>query len=325
MCLLYCLGYIRAYCYNFIQLIDKCSTKLKDYKKIIDAINQEEEIKKIIILYIYKIIYNKNKKNIYIFLNSEFIQKYKLNEYNDFNRFIINQEENPFIYQYINSNNGIKYNYENFYKTSENYKQKNFEDIDIDEFNIEKIGIDIFYFSTSNLILSCLKLETFENSVIYTNFFKNVCKPLFKSHNKIFTAIQLFYNPEKFKKIKKEYLTDSENENNSNVIDSEFLNILLFSYRYCLNELNSVKTNSIYNFFYNKKNIYNINKFYYPGNDIRNIPIYEIYFKIKNHFKNNLKRSCFVCLCEKGQYLNVDEKKPKNYEGIKCKGCQKPM
>ena len=39
-------------------------------------------------LYIYKIIYNKNNKQIDTFLNNEIIKKYKLESYEGFNEFI---------------------------------------------------------------------------------------------------------------------------------------------------------------------------------------------------------------------------------------------
>ena len=42
MCKLFCLGYIKSYCYTFIKLIDICSTKLKDSSKIIDEINKNK-------------------------------------------------------------------------------------------------------------------------------------------------------------------------------------------------------------------------------------------------------------------------------------------
>ncbi len=200
MCKLFCLGYIKSYCYTFIKLIDICSTKLKDSSKIIDEINKSDDIRKSITLYIYKIIYYKNKKNIFLFLNSEYILKYKLNEYIDI--FTINQDKIPFINQYINANNEYSSKYNECYKILEKYKNEKFENVIVEDINLEKFGIDIFYYSTSNLILSRLKLKEFDVSPFYINFYKKICLPLFKKHNRIFTAIQFFYNPEKFKKLK---------------------------------------------------------------------------------------------------------------------------
>ena len=39
-----------------------------------------------------------------------------------------------------------------------------------------------------------------------------------------------------------------------------------------------------------------LNKYYYPGNNISNLPIYEIYSKIESHFKKIPNQGCFVCL-----------------------------
>ena len=220
-------------------------------------------------------------------MNSEYIQKYKLNKYNDFLKLIINEEENTFIYQYISSDENIN-NYDSFTIIIEKYKNEKFQINDLNGLNIKKYEIDIFYFSTSNIILSCLKLKDFDKSLIY------ICLPLFKNYNRIFIAIQFFYNPEKYRKIKSDYN-----------IDSESLNILLYSYRYYLNELDYNSTNSIYNYLYYRKNIENINKYYYPGNNISNIPIYEIYSKIESHFRTIPIQKCFECLYKNGSYHSI--------------------
>ena len=47
---------------------------------------------------------------------------------------------------------------------------------------------------------------------------------------------------------------------------------------------------------YNRGNIVNV---FFPGNDIKNLPIYELYSKIKSHFrfpcKKDVKKSCPKC------------------------------
>jgi hypothetical protein len=221
---------------------------------------------------------------------------------------MINEEENPLIYQYISSDENIN-NYDSFTIIIEKYKNEKFQINDLNGLNIKKYEIDIFYFSTSNIILSCLKLKDFDKSLIY------ICLPLFKNYNRIFIAIQFFYNPEKYRKIKSDYN-----------IDSESLNILLYSYRYFLNELDYNSTNSIYNYLYYRKNIENINKYYYPGNNISNLPIYEIYSKIESHFKKIPNQGCFVCLCKNGYYHSIIGGVPNNkYLDHNCKECGEPI
>ena len=61
----------------------------------------------------------------------------------------------------------------------------------------------------------------------------------------------------------------------------------MYYYRYCLNLLYKNKKGNTYSFLYNKNNINDINKYYYPGNDIKDIPIYNLYSQIKKHFLNN--------------------------------------
>ena len=90
---LFCIGYIKVYIYNFIKKIDE----IESYKEIIDNINGEEPICKMIRIYIYKILYNKFKMD---FINNENnISKYKLKEFKDFdelkkNIFVSNNNEN---------------------------------------------------------------------------------------------------------------------------------------------------------------------------------------------------------------------------------------
>ena len=101
--------------------------------------------------------------------------------------------QNPFDYSYNNLWSQNSQLYETFYKQLEKLKQKNFENIEINQFNIDKIGIDVFFFSICNLI-SCLKFKNFENSATYMNYYKNGL-PLFKIKNSIFPAIQFLYCP----------------------------------------------------------------------------------------------------------------------------------
>ena len=264
---------------------------------------------KIISYYILKAIYNKNKKNMDIFIDLEYITKYKLKEYNCFKNIEIN--ENPFSYDCINPQD--KDIYEKFNQALETYRGNKFENVDIEDFKIDTIGIDIFYFSTSVFILSRLKQKQFINVPIIKNFFENVCTPLFKNNDKIFSAIKLLYEPKKFSDLKKELNITSDN-----------LNIILHSFRYFINELYSNSQNNLYCVFYGRRLDQNkINNSLYPGNDIKNIPIYSIYSKIVEHFNNIPDQGCFVCLCKEGGfYHSIQGGIPsEKYINLKCKSC----
>ena len=56
-------------------------------KQIIETINKYDKIK-MVKLYIYKIIFNHNNKQINIFFNDYTQDKYKLDKYDNFNDFI---------------------------------------------------------------------------------------------------------------------------------------------------------------------------------------------------------------------------------------------
>jgi hypothetical protein len=96
MCKLFCHGYIRAYCYKFIDLIDSDSSNIEDATKIIKEINNSKDLIKNISFYAWKAIFNKSNKNIDIFINPEYISKYRLKEFTCFKNVEI--KENPFSY-----------------------------------------------------------------------------------------------------------------------------------------------------------------------------------------------------------------------------------
>ena len=248
ICKLFCIGYIRAFCYKFINLIDLSSRKLGDMNKIIQEINNSKSVSKIISFYILKILYNNNKKNVDIFAEPEFIKKYELKKYSNFTN--IDISKNPFTYYC--SNPKVKEIYEQLNKTLEDFGKNDYEKVKIDELKQSKTEIDIFYFSTNNLILSKLRNVNFIGSKIYKNFYNNVCIPLFENNDKIFKAIKVLYNPSKYKDLREEFFFNGDN-----------LNIIFHSYRYFINEINSNSQDSIYSIFYsNYSDINKINSFF---------------------------------------------------------------
>ena len=86
---LYCLGYIKTFSYTFIKMFEDENPKFKDQKKIMNVLNGNKPIYKMIRIYIYKIIYNHNEN---VFINESIIEKYKLKEYQDFDTFIKKEE-----------------------------------------------------------------------------------------------------------------------------------------------------------------------------------------------------------------------------------------
>jgi hypothetical protein len=199
---------------------------------------------KTIILYCLKIIYNLNKNDINIFLFDETKTKYNLKLYNEFYNFNNLNDEDKIDY-------GIrtlkKEEYEKGYKIIEKNKNDLFsEKISKDEFKIDIFGIDNFYVISKALVLSNLKRYDYEKSEIYSNFYKNICIPLFDTEKKLAKAIQLFYDPNSYLVLRKKYGINSNN-----------IEPIFYGYRYCLNELFNLRAKNdgegIYYPLYDKK------------------------------------------------------------------------
>ena len=314
---LFCLGYIKSYCYIFIKMHDKPEFKPDN---IIKAINKCDKIN-MVKLYIYKIIFNKNNKQINIFLNDATQDKYKLDKYDNFSDFIKFKEE-QINYDEILDNDNYKY----IYKKLSDYQKEIFqneitkEDISRDG----KLNFDDFFMAANNLILSKLNQKDFENDNIYINFYNNVCEPLYKKDddeeesNKLLILIQLLFESEKFKEIKKDY-----------EIETKDIDVLLYGYRYCLNEIAEKKNDEeefIYRYLYDPNNLEHLEEKFYPGSDTKEEPLYDLYNKIENHFNKTPNQGCYICLCSKGYYHSVPSGFPGYSEiNLKCPNCKKAI
>ena len=265
-------------------------------------------------IYIYKLLYHKYQ--IDVFLNKEKIKKFKLDNYKNFKGFInINEEESlKFGLETINSEN-----YKDTYEDMEKYKKDGFKyPIDKDNFNLEIIGIDNFFIISKNMVLSYLNRSDLKETKLFSNFYENICKPLFEDQKReLSKVIRFFYEPEKYKELQKTYN-----------INSSDIEPLLYGYRFCINELFSKKEDEdgIYYPLYFKKNLDYLTKRFYPGNDTKNEPYYELYYKIKNHFNQNPNQGCYVCLCKTGYYHSIYSGLPGEEEkNMKCPNCKEPI
>ena len=298
-------------------MFDDYEPKMKEPEKIIEVIN-EYDFKKMVQLYIYKIIFGQNKLD--GLLNPRNKEKYKLEKYDSFDNFIHLDDEKEINYKFQT----LDYdNYENIYKiiekhikenlcVKENFKKK----IKKEEIDNDNLNIDNFYIASLNLILSHLKEKDFEQSDIYVDFYKNICEPVFDKNKKkkLSDVIQFFFNPDKYKEIQRNYGINSVN------IES-----LFYGYRYCLSELSDENENGIYSTLYDEEFINFLLEKCYPGSDAMIGPYYELYFKVTNHFLQKKKEDCYVCLCTEGYYYSApSDFKNKNKE-IKCPHCSKDI
>ena len=314
---LFTIGYIKSYCNTFIKMHD-------EYKfnpvPIIEQINECDKIN-MVKLYIYKIIYNQNKKQINIFLNDTIKTKYKLDKYKGFEDFINFKKDELYDKKILDNDS-----YKQIYTNLEKYKKNGFkEGITKDEISDGDLNFDDFYMAANNLILSKLSEKDFESNDIYVNFYQNVCEPLFKSESqeddsdKILDLLQLLFKKETYLDIKKSF-----------EINPEDIEVLLYGYRYCLNEIKDEyeQGDYIYASLYNISNVNYLEKKFYPGSDTKEeVPYYELYNKIENHFKNdNQNKGCYVCLCDKGYYHSVPSGFPGYSEtNITCPNCKKAI
>ena len=117
---LFCIGYIKSYCYTFIKMHDK--HKFNPIN-IIKEINESDKIN-MVKFYIYKIIYNQNNKKISAFFNNSIKDKYKLEQYNNFKDFIKSEDEVQFKYEKEKSTNE---NYKELCEKLEEYRKDEFE------------------------------------------------------------------------------------------------------------------------------------------------------------------------------------------------------
>ena len=264
-------------------------------------------------LYIYKMIYNKNNRQINAFINNKILKKYKLDTYEGFNNFI-NREEIERLEQFTFDNNSSK-----VFKKLKEYEEKNFEEKITKDDIAQNGSFDDFYMASYKLILSKLNKEKFENDKSYINFYSNVCESFYKKddedyeENKLFSLMKFLFDKETYQGIKKEYN-----------INSEDIDALLYGYRYCLNELKEEEGNYIYSYLYNKTNLRDFDQKFYPGSDNnKEESYYELYNQIIKHFKEKPNDGCYVCLCDKGYYHSVKSGFPGFSEiNMKCPNCQ---
>jgi len=304
---LFCLGYTKSYIHTFIKTFEDEKPKFEDSEKIIKILNGDNSIYKMMRIYIYKILYN--NLGVDAFVNQKMVEKYQLKKYKDFTTLIPIKDLNN-IYKIDYQIRSLKDDYyEQSNKIIEKYQKDNFKNPMKDsDFDIGEFGIDNFYIISYNIVLSNLPKE---NSDYNTNFFKNICEPLFKKDKLLFKAIELFYNPTKNKDIIKNFKIDSNN-----------IKAILFGYRYCLNALSSKNTRGIYYSLYDSHFINNIKNYYYPGNDIEPN---KVYFSIINHFRTKPNEGCYACLCSKGGHYHCVKSGFPGYKELNmiCSKCSK--
>ena len=172
--------------------------------------------------------------------------------------------------------------------------------------------IDIFYIITANLLISKLKSDRYkQENKGYLYFSQKV--EIFLENNEIKTLLNLFYD----KNIFNEFLSNYSISPNNNIL------FLIYSLRFCLNFQNN---NNIYKNIFNQNAIELINNNYYPGNDISELKIYEVFSVIKYILPNiSEENGCYICNCEpQSPYLHwvhSSDGFPTSNEKARCPQC----
>ena len=317
---LFSIGYIKVYCNKFIEMINTNNLKLKEPLSIENLLenklsDKEKKMNKIIRLYVYKTIFNKNGKEFDVFLNKNKKKQYKFDKYKGFKDFFKFEEEEKINYGFESLDN----DFDSFFNKIEKYKKKGYDKKIIKEEIIEsdEIFIDNFINTSIILILSKLKQEEFVFTDEYEKYYNNICKPFFENEPKLTILMEFLFNPKKFEELQKYGFNYTNIES------------LLFGLRYsinCLSDIREDDEDKIYATLYDKNKISYLTEKCYPGCNPKYEPRYELYNKILNHFKLKPNDGCYICLCEKGFYQSIPQGFPGDYEkNMKCPNCGKPI
>ena len=320
--LLYSLAYFRLYLNKIITEIysnynkrmkgEKYNTK--SYLNIIEIVNgnANNNFRKMLQLYIYKLIYNLHGRNIEIFKGLNLNHIYDLNEkyYTDFYQKHNKKEEFTLEYFLIPEK---KKDLEIFNEQISIFKkqyQNSFETGEILQFqtNIKQNGIDIFYIISCNFILSNIYKQDYikqgDSPFIFYNGFANNILNILKEDT--FCLLNLFISRDKIINMKNfQYINGNK----------DVLEKLLYSMRFCLqfsigqrleeeNENNNINEKSLYGALLSDKIIETINNNYFPGNEIPENDLLKTYEQLIEHFKKrNQNDGAYICEC--GHYYYI--------------------
>ena len=324
---LYCIAYVKIYLYRCINFLYFKRQEFMDFKDIMEVImgNNENNFRKMIKIYIFKIIFHLKERDYDEFKNYHF----RLNGIYFFDEF----KENFHIKKKASLNYYLlpieKYeDYQIIEKKFEDYRNNDFGS-GVKEFRnyIEENGIDDFFTISSNIIVSKLTIPYYINDEYeysnYSSFINNLFDSNFKISKIKKQLFLLFSNETEFNnKIKPKILSKTKGE-----IDSNLFEILLYSLRICLQTSDLEKANE---YFYPNIISKDIEKILtencVPGNNLLNNIYVNNYMNIENHLKIlNHDIGAYVCSC--GLYYEVSPCGFPDYkeEQDRCLNCREPI
>ena len=296
---LYVIAYIKTYLSKFIELIGNFNDFEIDF--ILNKISKENNLMKVIKIYILKIFYNSKNRN-----------------WDDFYKGYITQKEVFSKILYVNETEENLYFLTNYFMPSNNYDEEIFkvytdnfisiinkENENSQKFNEELIkNIDIFLIVTINNIISNLFFRNYLYNAKHNNNYTILCKycdKAFRSLNaNLRNLLNLFFNKEKFLKILKPIF---ESQQKYIYLKGEPYESLLYGFRFCVQtllKLNSKDNNEKFTYasIISENSLDNINKILIPGNALeknRVLDLFNLLEDIVNKSPGDMGN--YVCSC----------------------------
>ena len=306
---LYSISYIKNYLYNYVRIITN-DQLCNDYtflslNTFLNDSHDDDNLKNILHIYIFKLIYFKFDKNFDLFL--DFMNgKYVIKKMNFYKKFDFGANSNTQDYLVLNID--VIKEYENIIllfmaQKKSNYKKDNSELIE--EFRSYKENIDnsllldLFYLLISNNVLNEYigkeeEIYIDKDNFLYLENLVNILhkKDILKINRIHFDLLKLVTKPNLFfAKIIKKY----------GKINSKKFDILIYSLRFIL----SIHTKiNFYSLFFHQKIKDFISSNYFPGTYMEADLFLRTLPDIEQHLASSpANRGCYVCSC--GYYYPI--------------------
>jgi len=320
---LFSVGYIKVFLFRLCHDIIPKAFIENNYKKyfesVITIINNDQlnvNLSSILGLYYNKIIYNKYGKELTNIMEENIQQLYLMNKFK-FNQIHCKREREFHLRNYLMPEETKMKEFKNGMKLFYQYQMNDFIGIEDKLNSLINDDINTFYIIISNLLLSKLKEDNYKENKGYLNFGSKYPNFITNQENK--KLFDLFCIQNNFNQFIQNY----------SIIPNEDIIILLHSLRFCLKIINCNDNNIYKNMFNaNAKNL--IKRNYYPGNDLRNLKIYEVYSKLKAELQDAPDEiGYYICNCEpNGPFLHQVRSHdgfPTSNDKGKCQYCNEKI
>ena len=306
ICKLYCIAFVKIYLFKCIYFNHYNNQELLGFDEIVKAIegNAQNNFRRMVKVYAFKIFFYILKNNYYEFSNYHF-PNHGITFFEEFKDKFEEQKEAMLSYYMLPKDD----EYDKYKEESDKFDSYRFNNFNnpINQFKdiIEKDGIDIFYTVSSNIVVSNLALKNYTSNSDEYSKYSSFAKSLF-SQLKISEIARklflLFSNDDEFNKIMKPKLI---NEEGLTEIDSTSFEILLYGLRFCLQTSNCENPNGLlFSELISKECEEKINQNCIPGNNILDDIYVSNYYAIERHlnkFASNV--GAYVCSC--GLYYDI--------------------